>query len=138
MTFQKLLVDIFCVTILSFSNITLKVTPPTSKMVGGITYILFNVCLTAQQIKQFIVTIKTMVYFPIFFSGEVSEFISNIYAFTNLTPRVTTPSAPYLSFNRMQLRSHHVIFYFSSTSVRYHRGRWESLLSFFITVWKRK
>ena len=53
--------------------------------------------------------------------GEASEFVSDIYALTKLTPRITTPSAPYLTFNRIQLRSHYVNFYFSSTSVRYHR-----------------
>ena len=52
MTLQKLLFDIFHVTTLSFSNITLIVIPSTSKMVGGITYILFTAWLTAQTVNQ--------------------------------------------------------------------------------------
>ena len=135
MTLQKLLFHIFHVTTRSFSNITLIVISSTSKMVGGATYILFTAWLTAQQVNQtFIVAIKTMVYFIGFFSGEASKFLSNTYALTNLTSRTTTPSAPYLSFNRIQLRSHYIIFYFSRTSVRYNRRRWENLLNFSITV----
>ena len=69
-------------------------------MVGGITYILFIAYLTAQQVNQsFIVEIKTTVCLISFFSSEATEFISNINAFTNLTPRITTPSAPYLSLS---------------------------------------
>ena len=139
MTLQKLLFDFFHVTTLSFSNITLIVIPSTSKIVGGVTYILFTALLTAQQINQtFIVAVKTMVYFIRIFSGEANEFGSNTYALTNLTPRTTTPLAPYLSFNRIQLRSHYVIFYFSHAFARYDRRRWENLLNFSITVWKRK
>ena len=59
----------------------------------------------------------------VFFSGEASKFLSKTYALTNLTPRTTTPSAPCLSFNRIQLRSHYIIFYFSRTSVRYNRRK---------------
>ena len=111
--FEKLLFDIFHVTTLNFSNITFIVVPSTSKMVGGVTYILFNAWLTAQQVNQtFIVALKTMVYFIRFFSGKASKFVSNIYALRNLIPRTTTPSAPYLSFNRIQLTSYCIIFYF--------------------------
>ena len=39
MTLQKLLFDIFHVTTLSFSSITLTVSPSTSKMAGGVTSI---------------------------------------------------------------------------------------------------
>ena len=85
MTLQKLLLDIFHVTTLSFSNITLIVIPSTSKMVGVINSILFTACLTAQQVNQtFIVAIKTMVCFISFFSGEASEFVSNTYAVKKL------------------------------------------------------
>ena len=59
-----------------------------------------------------------MVYFMRFFSGKASKFVNSIYALTNLTPRTTTPSAPYLSYNRIQLRSHYTIFYFSRTMIR--------------------
>ena len=90
MTLQKLLLHIFHVTTLSFSDITLKGIPSVSKMVGGVTYILFTAGLTAQQINQtFIVAIKAMVYFICFSSGEASKFHSNTYAVTNLTPRTT-------------------------------------------------
>ena len=134
MTLQKLLFHVFHVTTLSFSNITLIVIPSTSKMVGGVTYMLFTACLAAQQVNQtFTIAFKTMVYF-VFLSGEASKFVSNTYALTNVTPRTTTPSAPYLSFNRIQLRSHNIIFYFSHTFVRYNQGRWENLLNFSITV----
>ena len=123
MTLQKLLFHVFHVTTLSFSNITLIVIPSTSKMVGGVTYMLFTACLAAQQVNQtFTIAFKTMVYF-VFLSGEASKFVSNTYALTNVTPRTTTPSAPYLSFNRIQLRSHNIIFYFSHTFVRYNQGR---------------
>ena len=61
----------------------------------------------AQQVNEtFIVAIKTMVYFIRFFSGKASKFVNNIYTLTNFTPRTTTSSAPYLSFNKIQLRSH--------------------------------
>ena len=71
MTLQKLLFDIFHVTTLSFSNITLIVIPSTSKMVGGITYILFTTWLTAQTVNHtFLVAIKTMVYFIRLFRGK--------------------------------------------------------------------
>ena len=134
MTLQKLLFHVFHVTTLSFSNITLIVIPSTSKMVGGVTYMLFTACLAAQQVNQtFTIAFKTMVYF-VFLSGEASKFVSNTYALTNVTPRTTTPSVPYLSFNRIQLRSHNIIFYFSHTFVRYNQGRWENLLNFSITV----
>ena len=123
MTLQKLLFHVFHVTTLSFSNITLIVIPSTSQMVGGVTYMLFTACLAAQQVNQtFTIAFKTMVYF-VFLSGEASKFVSNTYALTNVTPRTTTPSAPYLSFNRIQLRSHNIIFYFSHTFVRYNQGR---------------
>ena len=123
MTLQKLLFHVFHVTTLSFSNITLIVIPSTSKMVGGVTYMLFTACLAAQQVNQtFTIAFKTMVYF-VFLSGEASKFVSNTYALTNVTPRTTTPSVPYLSFNRIQLRSHNIIFYFSHTFVRYNQGR---------------
>ena len=122
MTLQKRLFHVFHVTTLSFSNITLIVIPSTSKMVGGVTYMLFTACLAAQQVNQtFTIAFKTMVYF-VFLSGEASKFVSNTYALTNVTPRTTTPSVPYLSFNRIQLRSHN-IFYFSHTFVRYNQGR---------------
>ena len=102
MTLQKLLFHIFHVITLSFSDMTLIVIPSASKMVSGVTYILFTTWLTAQQVNQtFIVVIKTMVYFLSFFSGEASKFLSNTYALTNLTPRTTTPLVPYLSFNRI-------------------------------------
>ena len=56
-------------------------------MVGGVTFVFFTTCFTAQRANQtFIVAIKTMVYFTGIFSGEASEFISNIYTLTNLTP----------------------------------------------------
>ena len=136
MTLQKLLCHIFYVTTLSFSDITLIVISSTSKMVGDVTYILFTAWVTAQQANQtFIVAIKTIVYFIRFVvSDEASTFLGNTYALTNLTPRTTIPSAPYLSFNRIELRSHYIIFYFSRTSVRYDRRRWENLLNFSITV----
>ena len=135
MTLQKLLFDIFHVTTLSFSNITLIVIPSTFKIVGGVTFILFTAWLTAQQVNQtFTIAVKTKVYFIRFFNGKACKFDSNIYALTNLTPRTTTPSAPYLSFNRIQLRSHYIIFYFSRTFVRYDRRRWENLLNFSVTV----
>ena len=71
MTLQKLFLDIFHVTTLSFSNITLIVNPSTSKMVGGATYILFTAWLTAQMVNQpFLVAIKTMVYFIRLFRGK--------------------------------------------------------------------
>ena len=74
MTLQKLLFDIFQVTTLSFSNITLLVLASASKMAGGITYKLFTMCHTAQQVNQiFIDAIKTMLYFISFFSGEASS-----------------------------------------------------------------
>ena len=75
--------------------------------------------------------------FYTFFSRKASKFVSNTYALTNLTPRTTTPSAPYLPFNRMLLKSHY-IFYFSCNSIRYDRRRWENLLNFSITAQKRK
>ena len=43
------------------------------------------------------------------FSGEASTFISNISDRTNLKPRIITPLAPYICFNRIQLRSHYII-----------------------------
>ena len=46
-TLEKLLFDIFHVTTLNFSNITVMVIPSTFKMVGGITYILLTACVTA-------------------------------------------------------------------------------------------
>ena len=135
MTFQKLLFHIFHVTGLSFSDITLIVLPSTSKMVGGVTYILFTAWVTAQQVNQtFIGAIKTLIYFIGFFSGEASKFLCNTHALSIFTPRTTTPSALYLSFNRIQLRSHCIIFYFSRTSVRYNWMRWGNILNFFITV----
>ena len=74
---------------------SLFVISPTSKMVGGVTYILFTACVIAQEVNQtFILAIKTMIYFKSFFSGEASEFVSNIYALRNLTPRITTPITP--------------------------------------------
>ena len=70
-------------------------------MVGGVTYILFTALLTAQRVNQtFIVAIKTIAYFIGFFSGEASKFFSNTSVLRNVTPRTTTPLAPYLSFNR--------------------------------------
>ena len=76
-----------------FSYVTLIVIPSPSKMVGGVTYVLFTTWLTGQQVNQtFNVASKTMT----FFSGEASKFVSNTYALTNLTPRTTTPSALYL------------------------------------------
>ena len=102
MTLQNLLLHIFYVTTLSFSDITLIANRSASKMVGGVTHILFTTWLTAQQVNQtFIVAIKTMVCFIGFFSGEANKFLSNTYALTNLTPRTTTPSEPYLSVNRI-------------------------------------
>ena len=71
-------------------------------MVGGVTSILFTAWLTVQPVNQtFVVAIKTMVYFIRLFSGKASKFVSNIYAVRNFTPRTTTPSAPYLSFNKL-------------------------------------
>ena len=82
----------------------LLVNPSTSKMVGCIIYTLFTACLTPQQLNQiFFVVIKTMVYFFNIFSGEASEFISSIYPPTNSTPRITTLSAPYISFKSTEL-----------------------------------
>ena len=65
-------------------------------MVGGVTYIFFTAWLTAQQV--FIITIKAMGFWYAFFGGKASEFVRNIYAPINLTPRTTTPLASYLSF----------------------------------------
>ena len=77
MTLQKLLFDIFHVTTLSFSIITLIVLASDSKMTGGITYKLFTTCHTAQQVNQILIdAIKAMVYFISFFSGEASEFVN--------------------------------------------------------------
>ena len=122
MILQKLLFYFSHVTTLSFSDITLIVMLSTSKMVIGVTYILFTAWLTAQEVNQtFIVSIKTIVYFIGYFSSGGSKFLSNTYALTNLTPRTTTPSAAYIYFNRIQLRSHYIIFYFYRTSVRYNR-----------------
>ena len=73
--------------------------------------------------QTFIVAIKTMVHLIGFYNGEAREFVSNIYVLADLTLRITTPSVPYLSFNKIQLRSHNVVFYFSSTCVRNHRRR---------------
>ena len=93
-------------------------------MVGCITYILFTTCLAAQQGSlTFIVAMKTMGYFISFCSREGSAFVSNIYAATKLIPRITTFSAPWPSFKRIQLRSHKVFFKFFSTSVRYYWRR---------------
>ena len=61
--------------------------------------------------------------FYTFFSRKASKFFSNTYALTNLTPRTTTPSALYLPFNRMLLKSHYIILYFSCNSIRYDRRR---------------
>ena len=142
------LLEVFALTFVSrflchhfrFFNITLIVIPSSSKMADGITYILFTAYLTAQQVNQtFIVAIKTMVYFINFFlSGESREFVSNICAFTKFTPWISIPLAPYISFIRLQLRSHYVIFFIPSTSVRKHQRRWENLLNFFITIYKKK
>ena len=88
MTLRKHLFVILKVITFSFSNIALIVIPSTSKLVDSITYILFSLFLIAEQVNQtFIVTIKTMVYFISYFSGEASEFISNISVLTNLTPK---------------------------------------------------
>ena len=68
-------------------------------MVGGVTYIFFTAWLTAQQANQvFIITIKAMGFLYAFFGGKASEFVRNIYAPINLTPRTITPLASYLSF----------------------------------------
>ena len=77
MTLQKLLFDIFHVTILRFSNITLIVFPSISKMVRGITYYnLLSACLTAQQVSQtIIVAIKAMVYLINLFSCKAIEIV---------------------------------------------------------------
>ena len=76
MTLQKLLFDIFHATILRFSNITLIVFPPISKMVRGITYNLLSACLTAQQVSQtIIVAIKAMVYLINLFSCKAIEIV---------------------------------------------------------------
>ena len=37
---------------------------------------------------------RIMVCFTSFFNGKAGKFISNIYALTNLTHGITTPSAP--------------------------------------------
>ena len=121
MTLQKLLLHIFHVTTLSFSDITLIVIPSASKMVGGVTYILFTAMTYSSTGKSNIYHCNQNYGLFFFFGGEASKFLSSTYALTNLTPKTTTPSAPYLSFNRMQLRSHYIIFYFSSISVRYNR-----------------
>ena len=124
MTLQKLLFYFSHVTTLSFSDITLIVMLSTSKMVIGVTYILFTAWLTAHKVNEtFIVAIKTMVYFIGYFSSEARKFLSNTYALTNLTHGTTTPSAAYISFNRIKLRSQYIIFYFYRTSVRYNRRR---------------
>ena len=49
-------------------------------------------------------------YFIRLFSGKASKFVNNIYALTNFTPRNTTPSAPYLPFNKI-CRSEKIIIY---------------------------
>ena len=68
--------DIFHVTILRFSNITLIVFPSISKMVRGITYKLLTTCLTAQQVNQaIIVAIKAMVYLINLFSCKAIEIV---------------------------------------------------------------
>ena len=77
MTLQKLLLHIFRATILRFSDITLIVIPYASKMVGGVTFILFTAWLTVQQVNQTsIVAIKTVVYFMGLFSDAASKFLS--------------------------------------------------------------
>ena len=124
---QKLLFDIFNATTLTFSSITLAVSPSASKFVGGC-YLHIN--------QTFYHCNQTMVYFVRFFSSEASNFFSNTYALTNVRPRTTTTSAPYLPFNRMLLRSHYTIFCFSCNSVRYNSKRWENLLNFSTTVKK--
>ena len=64
MTLQKLLFHIFHVIIPSFSDMTLIVIPSASKMVGGVTYILFTACFTVQQVNQtFVVAIKTGLFY---------------------------------------------------------------------------
>ena len=79
MTLQKLLFDIFHVTILRFSNITLIVFLSISKMVRGITYKLLTACLTAQQVNQtIIVAIKAMVYLINLFSCKAIEIVGKL------------------------------------------------------------
>ena len=129
MNFQKLLFDNFHFIALCFSNITLIVIPSTSKNCRWYYLHFAYRMFRTQQVNQiFIVAIKTMVYFISLFSCGHSEFFSIIYFFTNLTPKTTKPSTPYLSFHRIQLTSHYdAIFYFSSTYVWYHQRRWELL-----------
>ena len=135
MTLRKLLFHIFHFTVLSLSDTTLIVIPSLSKMVSGVTYILFTAWLTAQQIKQtFIVAIKTMVYFIRFLVVKLVNSSVIFVLLKKLTPSTTTLSALYLSFNKIQLRSHYIIFYFSRSSVRYDQRRWKSPLNFSITV----
>ena len=77
--------------------------------------------------KSNIVKIKTVAYFVRIFIDEVSKLISNINFRTNLTPRNITPSVPYISFNRIQLRSHYVIL-----ALLYDITRGENHLSFIL------
>ena len=46
-----------------------------------------------------------------------------MYLLAILKTSITAPSAPYFSFDRIQLRSHYVILYFSATLVTYARSR---------------
>ena len=106
MALQKPLFHIFHVTTLGFSVITLIVIPSSYKMVSGVpTYRLPHDLQLNRQTKH--LSLQSKLWFILcFLSGEASKFLSNTYALTNLTPKTTTPLAPYLSFHRVQLRSH--------------------------------
>ena len=123
-TLQELLLNISHVTGLSFFSFRFIVVPPTFKMAGSFTCILFTTRLAFKRIDQtFIVTIKTMIDLMCFFCGKAGECISNFYDLINLAPRTPTSSTPYTSFNRIQFRSNNVILYFPSTSIWSYRRR---------------
>ena len=105
--------------------ISLFVISPASKMVGGVTYILFTACFIAQEVNQtFILAIKTMIL-----RDFLAEKLVNSSAIFMLleTWHLELPHPWHPTFfNRIQLRSHYVIFYFSCASVRYDRSRREN------------
>ena len=82
-----------------------------STLVLGVPKITVKVCFSLKRLLIVTFNIKIIriqsskCSHPIFLA---SKFLSNTYALTNLTPITTTPSGPYLSFNRIQLRSHYL------------------------------
>ena len=106
---KKPLSDIFHVITFRFPNITFIAISFISKMVDGVTYLLFAACLTAQQVNETSLQSKLVC--------EASE-CNNFDTITNLTPRVSMPSALF-SFNRIWFRSCYVIFRFPALLLRY-------------------